>query len=52
MGRDSDAVTRIVANPFKDFVDCVPQAARKKSKKTNAFAPDESCATVRGASDR
>lgn len=42
MGRDSGNGPRMVSNPFKDMMECVPQAARKKTKRTNAFTLDDS----------
>lgn len=43
---------RIVANPFKDRVDCVPQATRQKSKIGKTFTADGMSGDSQGSSQR
>lgn len=41
-----------MANPFKDRVDCVPQANRKKTKKGKTFTIDDTSGNAAGLSER
>lgn len=52
MGGGDGTAARIVANPFKDRVDCVPQAARKKTKNGKAFTFDDVSGNSTGLSER
>ncbi|CAM9634093.1 unnamed protein product [Ectocarpus sp. 13 AM-2016] len=41
VGGGNGANVKMVANPFKDRVDCVPQATRKKKKSAKTFTVDD-----------
>eukprot|EP00903_Cladosiphon_okamuranus_P017376 g16007.t1 len=41
VGGGNGTAARMVANPFKDRVDCVPQATRKKTKTGKTFTVDD-----------
>lgn len=52
MGGGNGTTARMVANPFKDRVDCVPQATRKKTKRGKTFTVDDVSGTSSGLSER
>eukprot|EP00752_Nemacystus_decipiens_P001460 g1436.t1 len=41
VGGGNGTAARMVANPFKDRVDCVPQATRKQTKRGKTFTVDD-----------
>ncbi|CAM9181854.1 unnamed protein product [Hapterophycus canaliculatus] len=51
VGGGNGTTARMVANPFKDRVDCVPQATRKKTKRGKTFTVDDVSGTSSGLSD-
>ena len=52
VGGGNGTAARMVANPFKDRVDCVPQASRKKTKRGKTFTVDDVSSNSSGLSER
>lgn len=52
VGGGNGVNARIVANPFKDRVDCVPQATRQKNKIGKTFTADGVSGDSQGSSQR